>query len=196
MTPELAKRLARVFPTAFAQNTAAAGVAGVASRLPAPDTGVADVTRYARKPLELRQLRPLRLESGNVGNMTNGAAAVHVAAPDTGVADAIEERAALAADSVPACYLDTWARLQCQRPLSIDLDAWQRVINDAGVFLDGWGADAAGIEWSADELFDFPHEGRPGGLVWQLRGERVGALGEDRARLTDGRTIKRRATGD
>ena len=66
MRPELAKRLARVFPTAFAQNTAAtgvAGVAGVASRLPAPDTGVADVTRYARKPLELRQLRPLRLDA-------------------------------------------------------------------------------------------------------------------------------------
>src|SRR5271168_5506018 len=31
---------------------------------------------------------------------------------------AIEERAALAADSVPACYLDAWARLQCQWPLS------------------------------------------------------------------------------
>jgi len=41
------------------------------------------------------------------------------------------------------------------------------------------------------ELFDVPRDGRPGGLVWQLKGECVDALGEDRAGLDDGRTIKR-----
>jgi len=61
------------------------------------------------------------------------------------------------------------------------------------VFLDGWGADAAAMEWTAGELFDVPRGGRPGGLVWQLKGERVDALGEDRVRLADGRTIKRGA---
>jgi len=145
MTPELAKCLALVFPTAFFQNTPAsgvarvAGVAGEASRLAAPDAGVADATRYARKPPELRQLRRLRLESGNVGKMTHEGAAAHVAAPDADVADAIEERAALAADSVPACYLDAWARLQCQRPFYPTEEAWQRAIQDAGRFLDAWG---------------------------------------------------------
>ena len=32
-----------------------------------------------------------------------------------GTADAIEERAGLAADSVPPAYLDAWARLNCQK---------------------------------------------------------------------------------
>jgi hypothetical protein len=41
------------------------------------------------------------------------------------------------------------------------------------------------------ELFDVPRDGRPGDLVWQLKGERVDALGEDRAGLTHGRMIKR-----
>ena len=107
-------------------------------------------------------------------------------------ADAIEERAALAADSVPACYLDAWARLQCRRPLYATEEAWRQAIDDAGRFLDAWGTDAAAIRWTAGELFDAPREGRSGGLVWQLKGERVIALGEDRARLSDGRTLEDR----
>jgi hypothetical protein len=105
--------------------------------------------------------------------------------------NAIEERAALAADSVPACYLDAWARLQCQRPLYATEKAWRRAIDDAGRFLDAWGPDAATMRWTVGELFDAPRDGRPGGLIWQLTGERVRALGEDRAQLSDGRTIKR-----
>lgn len=108
-------------------------------------------------------------------------------------ADAIEERAALAAECVPACYLDAWARFQCQRPVSIDLDAWLQAINDAGLFLDAWGADAGAMQWSAGQLFYVPRVGRPGGLVWQLGRERVNALGEHQARLANGRTIKRGA---
>jgi hypothetical protein len=103
----------------------------------------------------------------------------------------IEERAALAADRVPAVYLDAWASLQCTRPLSIDLDAWRRAINDAGLFLDAWGADAAAMAWSANELFDVPRAGRPGGLLWRLSGGRVQTLGKESARLTDGRMIRR-----
>jgi hypothetical protein len=34
---------------------------------------------------------------------------------------------------------------------------------------------------------------RDGGLVWQLVGERVEAIGDDRARLSKGRTITRRS---
>jgi hypothetical protein len=105
--------------------------------------------------------------------------------------DAVEERAALAADSVPACYLNAWARLQCHWPLWVAEDEWRQAIDGGGRFLDAWGTDAATMRWTPGELFDVPRAGRPGGLVWQLKGERVDALGEDRARLEDGRTIKR-----
>ena len=184
MTPELAKRLALIFPTAASQRT---GVACVA--------GDADATRYASKTPELRQLRPLRHEIGNAGETTNEGVAAHVAPPLAPDADAIEERAALAADCVPACYLYAWARFQCQRPFSVDPDAWQRAINDAGLFLDGWGAEAAASGWTAAALFDVPRDGRPGGIVWRLAGGRVEAVAAHQVRLSDGRSLRRREAG-
>jgi hypothetical protein len=118
-------------------------------------------------------------------------AARHAVIPVPLDTDGIKERAGLAADRVPARYLDTWARLQCQRPSYAPVDTWKRDIEDGGRFLDLWGTDAAAMRWTAGELFDVPRDGRPGGLVWQLKGERVGTLGEDGARLTHGRMIKR-----
>lgn len=105
--------------------------------------------------------------------------------------DFVEERAALAADSVPTRYLDGWARLQCQRPFSIDSRVWRRAIDDAGLFLDAWGADAAAMRWRSGELFGAPGEGRTGGLVWRLRGARVEQLGPAFAILSDGRSVER-----
>jgi hypothetical protein len=102
------------------------------------------------------------------------------------MADAIEERAALAADCVPACYLDAWARLQCQQPLAIDTDVWRLAIDDAGRFLDAWGNQAAEMGWTRGELFDVA-----AGLVWHLNGESVAAIGADHVRLSCGRTIRR-----
>jgi hypothetical protein len=107
--------------------------------------------------------------------------------------DAIEERAGLAADRVPPAYLDAWARLNHQKPSSVSEAEWRLALDDGGRFLDSWGADAAAMRWTAGELFDVPRDGRPRGLVWQLKGERVDALGEDRVRLADGQTIKRGA---
>jgi hypothetical protein len=104
-------------------------------------------------------------------------------------ADAIEERAGLAADRVPAVYLDAWARLQCQRPLSVADAEWRLAVNDAGLFLDAWGEDAATLGWTSDELFDVT-----AGLVWRLGGERIEALEPDRARLRGGRTLKSKRT--
>lgn len=105
--------------------------------------------------------------------------------------DAIEERAALAAGGVPACYLGGWARLQCQRPLSIDLDVWRRAIDDAGLFLDNWGAQAAALRWRAGALFGVPRDARTGGLVWRLSGTQVEQLGPAYAFLSDGRMVQR-----
>ena len=39
---------------------------------------------------------------------------------------------------------------------------WRLALDDGGQFLDAWGADAA-TRWMAGELFDVPHDGRPGG---------------------------------
>ena len=85
----------------------------------------------------------------------------------------IDERAGIASDSVPALYLDTWARLNCQKPASVSEAEWRLALDEAGRFLDAWGEDAAAMQWSAGELFDVPRAGRPRGLVWQLKGARA-----------------------
>ena len=185
MTPEMRKRLALVFP---GLSTSVTGVAGV--------TGVTDPARYARKPQQLRQLRPLRLENGKTGKAENEASrgvTAGVTATLDAEADAIEERAALVSEACPAPYADTFARLNHQKPITVSDAQWSRALDDAGRFLDDWGAEAAAMQWSAGELFDLPRDGRPGGLVWQLQGERVEALGADHVRLGDGRTVERRA---
>jgi hypothetical protein len=95
-------------------------------------------------------------------------------------ADEIEERAAMAAGGVPGPYLDTWARLQCQRPFGASDQEWWQVIDDAGRFLDQWGSRAVEFGWTAGDLFDVPRDGKPGGLVWFLGGESVQAIGPRR----------------
>jgi hypothetical protein len=157
-------------------------------------TGVSGVTptpAIRLKPQQLRQLRPLRLENANGEKGAREGVFSPVVPPIAPDFDAIEERAALAADCVPVRYLDTWAQLQCQWPLSVADAELRLAINDAGQFLDAWGADAVAMGWSAGALFDVPREGRPGGLVWQLKRERVEAVDEAGARVGDGRTIRR-----
>jgi hypothetical protein len=168
MTPELAARLRHVLPgVAIPKN----GVAGF--------TGVAAVARYAGKPQQLRQIRPLRVENSKLANDAFGGVAEGVA----GVCDPeIEERAALAADGVPADYLFAWAHLQCRQPPSVEVDSWRRAINDGGLFLDAWGEQAAELGWTAGELFD-----EPGGLVRPIAGTSVAALGPDHVQMNDGR---------
>jgi hypothetical protein len=86
----------------------------------------------------------------------------------------------MAIGSVPERYLDAWARLQCQRPIGIDEPRWRQAIEDAGLFLDGWGPLAALFDWSPGDLFDTPRDGRMG-LVWWLRARNVTALGPEHA---------------
>lgn len=96
------------------------------------------------------------------------------------------ERAALAANSVSAVYLDTWARLQCQRPFPVDPKIWQQAIVDAGLFLDQWGALASQFGWSPGDVFDVP-----AGLVWFIGGSTVETLGPEHARTADNRVFDR-----
>jgi hypothetical protein len=82
----------------------------------------------------------------------------------------------MAADSVPALYLDAWARLQCQKPTRVSDVDWRLALHDGGLFLDAWGEEAAALGWTPGALFDVAS-----GLVWRLAGERVEALGPDHA---------------
>jgi hypothetical protein len=145
----------------------------------------------ARKPQEPQQPhgKPFRTAIAQLQEpqQPQGASDPTGAAP----ADEIEERVALAADCVPTVYLDAWARLQCQRPLTVLEHDWRHAVNDAGLFLDEWGREAAEWRWSAGELFDVPRDGKPGGLVWFLGGESVQAIGPRRMVTQDGRVFNR-----
>jgi hypothetical protein len=107
-------------------------------------------------------------------------------------ADEIEERAALTADRVQPCYLDVWARLNCQKPAVSEAE-WRLALDDGGRFLDDRGTLAAELQWTAGDLFDVPRDGTLRGLVWLLKGKRVEALGADHARLAGGGKFERRA---
>ena len=169
MRPEIAKRLALAFPG-----------------LSIPTTGVidvAEVARYARKPQQLRQLRPLRLEIEERGKCDDeGAAGLDDAGPDV---VAIDERAGLASGRIPAVYLDVWARLNCQKPARVSDAEWRLALADGRQFFNAWGDDIAALEWTPGALFDVAS-----GLIWQLHGERVEALGADNVRLSDGRILQ------
>ena len=174
VTPDLAKRLARAYPGLSMPATGVAHVAGVAA-----------VARYAGKPQKLRPLRPLRAEIDK-GAKAEGEG---VAKALDGVADAIEERIAIVSQTCPAPYVDTFARLSHQKPFAVSAEEWACAVNNAGLFLDAWGALTAELKWMAADLFDVPRDDRPGGLVWRLNGERVDMLGAGHARLSDGRMI-------
>jgi hypothetical protein len=49
-----------------------------------------------------------------------------------------------------------------------------------------WGEKAASLTWTPGDLFDLT-----AGLAWRFRRVRVEAIAPDRARLGDGRTIRR-----
>jgi hypothetical protein len=60
------------------------------------------------------------VDSGTTGTLgTNGTVSTTPSNCGPVDNDASEERATPAADSAPASYLDAWARLQCQRPVSV-----------------------------------------------------------------------------
>jgi len=69
-----------------------------------------------------------------------------VAPPDYPEPDksAIDDRAGLAINGgVPAVYADSRARLNCRKPLDVTEAKWRQALDDAGRFLDEWGAVAA-----------------------------------------------------
>lgn len=146
------------------------------------------MSRYLARLKTLLHEKPI---PEKLTKLTKGASVSFVSDPGSPFcadedADAIEERAAMAADCVPGWYLKDWARFQYQRPSDAPEEAWRRAIDDGGRFLDAWGGEAADTGWTPGELFD-----AMAGLVWRLAGERVEAVSADHIRLSYGRTILR-----
>ena len=84
---------------------------------------------------------------------------------------------------VAALYAEAFARMQVSCPAGMSSARWQQAVNDAGCFLDAYGAASAAISWRADDLFS------PTGLVWALEGQTVTCLSSSQALLSDGRVV-------
>ena len=99
----------------------------------------------------------------------------------------IDERVAVVEidGGMPAVFSEGFARLQLSPRVGLSVLRWLQVVDDAGRFLDAFGAQAAAFGWVADDLF-----GRHG-LVLALNGAVVLTLTASTATLSDGRTFNR-----
>jgi hypothetical protein len=89
------------------------------------------------------------------------------------------ERAAIAIEEggIPTVYAQAFAQLQLFHPSEVPNPVWELAINDAGLFLDKWGALAEYLDWAVEDIFGAPvHGQRARGLIWKLAGRRVVAL--------------------
>jgi hypothetical protein len=145
-------------------------------------------------PATLAKLATLHVESGQtvatVATVaTPSAPNLHFKPLSSADEAEIEERKGMAAGRVSETYLDGWARLQCQRPASVSDDEWRQAVNDAGLFLDQFGSQAAELQWTSHDLFAALTDSARSGLVWFLKGEKVRALGPEHAITEGGRVF-------
>jgi hypothetical protein len=83
-------------------------------------------------------------------------------------------------------FVAGFARLQMTQPAGTNEADWHQAINDAGFFLDSFGAKAAAFGWSPEDVF------AASGLAWVLKGATVTDISTTGAALSDGRTFHRR----
>jgi len=105
----------------------------MSSRLFDPDALMRDV-RAAAGLAPLATTATLLRNAPKRSNVATVAARPASELDEAALADAIEERAALAADRVPAVYLDAWARLNHQKPTSVSEAEWRLALDDGGRF--------------------------------------------------------------
>lgn len=180
MRPELCAKLTAIMRGNFTAEPAVT-----------PVTPVTHATGHRSKSLKLQSLQKLQVKNSKTGKAANRPVAKAVTSSDDPDAAALEERKAMAADSVPERYLDGWARLQLQRPVGVDEARWRQAINDAGRFLDIWGTLAAELGFTPGDVLDVPRSGKPGGLAWFANGSLVAVLNQDGAKCVDGRIWRR-----
>jgi len=97
---------------------------------------------------------------------------------------------------IPREWAEGFAKLQSLTPpASVTEQRWLQVIDDAGRFLDSWGAKLAALGWQVGETFGV-HPARPelrrGGLIWHLRGRRVLAASRDSVTIETGNGQRQR----
>jgi hypothetical protein len=106
-------------------------------------------------------------------------------------ANDFEERAALVEDGTgaPREWCEGFARLDLATPpTGFDDKRWRTLLDDGGRFLDRWGAEAARLGWSAEDVFGV-HPIAPGarydaaGLVVLIDGGAVVAIGRRSASI-------------
>ncbi|PPQ40464.1 hypothetical protein CH337_04250 [Rhodoblastus acidophilus] len=105
------------------------------------------------------------------------------------------ERAALCCDDIPPAYVNAWTRLCTRPPDGTATDEWNMAISDGARFFAAWGEWAARWNWTEAELFDLPHDGALGGLLWFIQGRKVEAFGPDHCRLEDEAIFDRGTVG-
>ena len=65
--------------------------------------------------------------------------------------------------------------------------AWEAAKHDAAILFGVFGRLPGEYQWAPDDLFDVPHDGKSGGLVWFIKGSPVTAIGHRMAQMQDGR---------
>jgi hypothetical protein len=81
-------------------------------------------------------------------------------------------------------FVAGFVRLQMSLLEGANEAEWYQAINDAGLFLDSFGAKAAAFGWSPDDVF------AASGLAWALKGASVTDISTTGAMLSDGRTFQ------
>ena len=99
----------------------------------------------------------------------------------------LDERLATAEveGGVPPLYSAAFAKLQLTPPPGLSVQQWLLAVDDAGRFLDGFGAQAVALGWGADDVFGAR------GLLRALDGSVVVSLSASAAILSDGRVLGR-----
>jgi hypothetical protein len=111
--------------------------------------------------------------------------------------EAEREAIAIELGGVPEAYAKALAAIQAYPRADVPRHRWDMFVNDAGLFLDVWGLQAARLGWPPADLFGLNPNASMArydnmGLFWMLKGQRVVALTLTEARLSDGLAYYRR----
>lgn len=135
------------------------------------------------------------ITDGTGGRHPNGRG--EAACPEPAVDHDEREANAIELGGVPLIYATAFAQIQAHPPADVPMPRWDMFVNDAGLFLDAWGKQAARLGWTSGGLFGLhPTAGLNRhdvtGLCWTLKGDRVIALTSTEARLSGGLAYYRR----
>jgi hypothetical protein len=90
-------------------------------------------------------------------------------------------------DHVPERYQTACRSLLSQCPASVGPFVWEAAKHDAAILFGDFGRLLGEYQWPPGDLFDVPHNGKSGGLVWFIKGSPVTAVGHGMAQTQDGR---------